>query len=184
MKTDLDLLNDQLQIELNSLKNELQECLAEEDYKYARYYNDGILLTKRKIKTLLSMRHEYMLDSQYLADALVELSEGTIQSFSMFFLAGSDFYLRFDKLTGKELLCRLPGETEMSRAHYYVYSPVYQRQKIMALGFKIYENEPVLKFQLEDNHSCNEILTKLSILMFDILNISKDAKGYITKKSF
>ncbi|MBE9463640.1 hypothetical protein ACFP1I_11960 [Dyadobacter subterraneus] len=182
MQTEFELLIEELESEKSRLDEELQECLQSKNYKYAQYFQKGIWRVQRKIEQLKKLnRNPLIRDTQYLADAINELNNDVIEGFSLFFLKDSDFYLHFYKLPDSKLYCQIPTEDEMLKAYYYAYRPD-SRKYILSLGFELNEKKPGVVFSVEDNQSCDEILTKLAVLMFDILYISTEASGYITKK--
>ncbi|WAC13133.1 hypothetical protein [Dyadobacter pollutisoli] len=182
MLTEFELLIRELESEKLRLDEELQECLQVQDYKYAHFFQKGIWRIERRIKQLQQLYHNpTALDTQHLVDAIVELDKGKIKGFSVFFLSKSDFYLHFYKLPGRGLYCQIPTEDEMLKAHYYAYMSGFKKN-ILALGFNLEAEKPGIEFRLEANHSCNEILGKLALLMFDILHVSPQASGYITRQ--
>lgn len=182
MLTEFELLIEELEAEKLRLNEELQECLQFQDYKYAQYYQKGIWRIERKIDRLKQLnRNPLAPDTQYLVDAIIELNKNRIKGFSLFFLKNSDFYLHFYKLPNDKLYCQIPAESEMLKAHYYVYLPRF-RKNILSLGFDLSEDMAGIEFTVETNLSCDTILTKLSLLMFDILQVDTRASGYITKK--
>lgn len=182
MLTDFELLIQELESEKIRLNEELKECLLSYDYKYAHYFQKGIWRVDRKIKRLKQLyQNPQALDTQYLADAIIELDQDKIHSFSLHFFRNSDFYLRFNKLPDGKLYCHIPSENEMRMAgDYFFYS--FIEKNILALGFDFNEEKAGITFTIESNLSCNLILTKLAVLMFDILHIRTDAGGYITKQ--
>jgi len=182
MLTEFELLIQQLESEISALSEELQECLQIQDYKYAQYYQKGIWRIERKIERLKQLnRNPTKPDTQHLVDAIIELDKGMIQSFSLFFLKKSDFYLHFFRISDESLYCQIPSENEMSKAYYYRYFS-RDRKSILSLGFDIGKEKPGIKFSIERDQACNEILAKLSVLMFDILHINTQSSGYITKR--
>jgi hypothetical protein len=184
MLTEFELLLKELESEKIRLDEELQECLQSKDYKYAQYFQKSIWRVERKIERLKQLnRNPLNPDTQYLADSIVELNKGMIRGFSLFFLKESDFYLHFYKSPDNKLYCQIPPEQEMLKAHYYYYQPE-SRKNILSLGFDFSEEKAGIEFTVEENQSCDQILTRLALLMFDILHISTKASGYITKKLF
>jgi hypothetical protein len=135
LKSEYDLYIEQLTEELILLKNELQECLNEKDYEYARHFQKGIWLIERKLRVANSWDNQTKLDSQNLDDAIIELNEDKIKKFAFILLPGTDFYLRFRKLSGGNLYCELPSKEELLEAQYYVYHPQTMKRKIFSLGF-------------------------------------------------
>lgn len=79
------------------------------------------------------------------------------------------------------LYCQIPTEQEMLEAYHYVYL-TSMKQSILSLGFHLFEDAAGIEFVVETNLSCDHILTKLAILMFDILQLQPEASGYIEKK--
>jgi hypothetical protein len=182
MLTEFEVLLEELKSEKTRLDEELQECLQLKDYKYAQYFQKGIWRVERKIERLKQLnRNPLKPDPQYLADSIVELNKGMIRGFSLFFLKESDFYLHFYKLPSNKLYCQIPAEHEMLKAHYY-FNRAESKKNIISLGFDFSEEKAGIEFTVEENQSCDQILTKLALLMFDILHISTKASGYITKK--
>ncbi|WP_026632545.1 hypothetical protein [Dyadobacter alkalitolerans] len=182
MLTEFELLIQELEFEMSVLDEELQECLRFQDYKYAHYYQKGIWRIQRRIERLNRLnRNPTSLDTQHLVDAIIELNDNQISSFSLIFVKGSDFYLHFHRLDNNSLYCQIPTESEMQRAHYYVYQP-YMKKNISSLGFQLFEESSGIEFTVEPSQSCDTILTKLAVLMFDILQVRMDASGYIEKK--
>ncbi len=182
MLTEFELLIQELETEKLNLNEELQECLQEKDYKYAQYFQKGIWRVERRLEMLRKLnRNPATLDTQFLVDAIIELNDDKIKGFSLFFLSNSDFYLHFYKLPDHRLYCQIPSEIEMRQAHYYIYMHSFKRS-ILALGFDLDEEKGGIAFTVEPDLSCNQILTKLARLMFDILHVSTEATGYITRK--
>lgn len=184
MKSEYDLYIEQLTEELILLKKELQECLDEKDYEYARHFQKGIWIIESKLRVVNSWDNHTKLDSQNLDDAIIDLNEGRIKKFSFILLPGSDFYLRFRKLSSGNLYCELPSKAELLEAEYYVYHLQVMNSKIFSLGFIPDEGSDKrmgLEFSLPKNNSCQEIKAKLAVLMFDILNIDPQSKGYLSK---
>ena len=182
MLTEFELLIEELELEKLRLKEELNEFLQVQDYKYAQYFQKGIWLVERKIERLKQLNgNPISLDTQYLVDTIIELNKDIIRGFSLFFLSESDFYLHFYKLSENKLYCQIPAENEMLKAHYYVYRPSLKKN-ILSLGFDFNEESAGMEFTIDGDPSCSEVLTKLAIIMFDILHINPKATGYITKK--
>ena len=182
MLTEFELLIDELESERLRLDEELQECLIMKDYKYADYFQKGIWRIERRIERLKRLnRNPTSLDTQHLADAIVELNERRISSFSLALTRNSDFYLNFHRLPNNTLYCQIPTEREMLEAYHYVYLSS-MKKSILSLGFHLLEDTAGIEFVVETNLSCDNILTKLAILMFDILQLRPDASGYIEKK--
>lgn len=182
MLTEFELLIQELESEKSRLDEELQECIQVQDYKYAHFFQKGIWRIERRIQRLKELSHNpRALDTQHLVDAIIELKKDEIKGFSLFFLKKSDFYLHFYKLPGGRLYCQIPSEIEMKKAHYYAYMSGF-KNNILSLGFNLDGEKPGIEFTLEANHSCNAILRKLAVLMFDILHVNTRASGYITRQ--
>jgi hypothetical protein len=182
MLTEFELLIEELESDKSRMNEELQECLQQQDYKYAHYYQTGVWRIQGQIERLKKLKkNPYTLETQHMVDAIVELHQNTIKGFSLFFLKKSDFYLHFYRLPNGSLYCQIPTEKEMRKAYYYGYMSNFKRN-ILSLGFDFDEENAGIEFNVEANHSCDEIITKLAVLMFDILRVSTEASGYITKK--
>lgn len=182
MLTEFELLINELESEKLALDEELQECLMMRDYKYADYFQKGIWRIERRIERLKRLKgNPTTLDTQHLTDAIVELNERRISSFSLVLTKNSDFYLRFHRLPNNRLYCQIPTEGEMLEAHHYVYLSS-MKKSISSLGFHLHEGSAGIEFVVETNLSCDNILTKLAILMFDVLQLRPEASGYIEKK--
>lgn len=182
MVTEFESLISELESEKLVLDEELQECLKLHDYKYADYFQKGIWRVERKIDRLKRLnRNPTSVDTQHLVDAIVELNEGIISGFSLILTKNSDFYLHFHRLPNNRLCCQIPTEQEMLEAYHYVYLPS-MKKSILSLGFHLLEDMAEVEFVVEANLSCDKILTKLAILMFDILQLRPEASGYIEKK--
>lgn len=182
MLTEFEFLIQELESERSSLNEELRECLLCQDYKYAHYFQKGIWRLERRIERLKQLnKNPTSLDTQHLVDAIIQLNDGQIKGFSLIFLKGSDFYLHFYRLDNNRLYCQIPTENQMQQAYHYVYLS-YMKKNILALGFQLTDESAGIEFTVEPNHSCDYILTKLAVLMFDILQIRSDATGQIEKK--
>ena len=180
MKTEFEFLIEELQDEIKSLKKELIECIEFQDYKYAHFYQKGIWKVQRKVEKLMVLNKDpFKLDTQHLYDAISELHDKKIKSFSLI-LPGLDFYFHFSLLENGHLYCEIPPEEEMQKAHYYYYD-LKSRAHISALGFQFNPEKVGIEFIPSPDHSFNFILIKLASLMFDILNFQPDVKGHIAK---
>lgn len=162
------------------MSEELIECIEFQDYKYAHLYQKGIWKAQKKMEKLQTLNKDpFRLDTQYLYDAITELHDKKIKSFSLFF-PNPEFYFHFSLLENGNFYCEIPPEKKMLKAHYYYYdSKSYDH--ISALGFQFTTEKTVIEFIPSLDHSYNYILVKLATLMFDILNFQTDVKGYITK---
>lgn len=182
MLTELEALVQELQSEKERLNEELQECLQFQDYRYAAYYQKGIWRIDRKIQRLLSMNQQgFKRDTQHIADALIDLHENLIEGFSLSFPRQPDFRLDFSKTRCGKLQLAIPSEEEMQNAHHYFYISSFQNH-LLAMGFEYHDERICMEFELEENKSCDGILAKLAILLFDVLRFETNTKGYISKK--
>ena len=155
------------------LKEELQELLYEKDFKYAQHYQKGIWLIEQKIRTLKILERPGKLNEQNLFENILDLNEDRIRSFSLISQNGSDFYLHFYKSSDNTLYCEIPSERQMLNANYYVYKKA-NRQNITSPGFHVGEDKSGIEFSSASDIYCTEILTKLAILLFDILQVPDD----------
>lgn len=182
MLTEFERLIKELESERLVLDEDLQQSLTLQDYKYADYFQKGIWRIERKIDRLKRLnRNPTSLDTQHLADAIIELNNGLISGFSLVLMKKSDFSLHFHRLPNKRLYCQIPTEREMLQAQHYVYLSS-MKKSILSLGFHLLDDTAGIEFIVETNHSCDNILTKLALLMFDILQLRPEASGYIEKK--
>ena len=173
MQTDFEILIEELENEAELLREELQELLYEKDFKYAQYYQKGISLIERKIRILKKLERPGKLDGQTFYENIADLNEDRIRSFSLISQKGSDFYLHFYKSSDRTLFCEIPSERQMLNANYYGYRTA-NRKNITSLGFHVGEDKSGIEFNADSDTYCTEILTKLAILMFDILQVPGD----------
>ena len=114
MLTEFELLIQELEFEMSVLDEELQECLRFQDYKYAHYYQKGIWRIQRRIERLKRLnRNPTSLDTQHLVDAIIELNDSQITSFSLIFVKWSNFYLHTQRLDNTSLYCQISPQSEI-----------------------------------------------------------------------
>ncbi len=173
MNSDFILCVRQLKKEIKLLEKEVQACVRERDFKYAKHYQKALWRTQNELDRLTSFAEKkHYVDEQEIDDALVEVYQGEIQSFSLILQPYQDFYLDFSLSADKLIDCRLPTEEELNKAYVYVYIPKFKRH-IIGLGFEESDTDKRLsqKFVLPPNYSCIDIKAKLSVLMFNVLHI-------------
>jgi hypothetical protein len=184
LETEYDLYVKELQSELMELREQLQECLSENDYEYANFYQKAVWRVENKLRIFNSLNSDtYKQDEQKLDDAIIELRDGILRRFKFILLPACDFYLNFYKLDSGKLYCELPTEAELLQAYHYVYFPA-KVSSILALGFAYNpenDNTLGLEFNVSSNNSCLEIKAIIARLMLDVLHIPPGSNGYISK---
>jgi hypothetical protein len=164
----------QLKRELTFLQKEVQACVEEGDFKFAKYYQKAMWCTQWQLDRLNSFTGKiYYLDQQEIDNALIELNEGTIAGFSILFQPFQDMYLHFSLTVEKEILCQLPTKEELEEFYGY---PSKLKKHIGALGFVNAnpDNRLRIQFKLPTNKSCIDIKEKLSL---------QAALSFLTSKS-
>jgi hypothetical protein len=163
-----------LETELKLLEDDIQTSIRDRNFDHTEY-NQKAIWRKQKELALLNKFAEkkYYKDEQEIDNALIELSEGELESFSLEFYPDKDFYLNFSLVEKQRIRCELPTDEELNDGYHYFWS-IKSKRKLLSLGFSELKDEKRLYIDFEPlvNNSCIEIKTILSILLLKIVYIT------------